>query len=102
MSSPGYMPGLFFMQYAQKIYESLGTLTIKKCAILYSEARKSPKEKEDKEMKRFYVVYHVRFMSEPLQKFDDLFKAVRQIERMADGGYKIEDFCIRIEEEIEE
>ncbi len=53
-------------------------------------------------MKRFYVVYHVRFMSEPLQKFDDLFKAVRQIERMADGGYKIEDFCVRIEEEIEE
>lgn len=52
-------------------------------------------------MKRYYVVYHVRFMSEPLQKFDDLFKAVRHIELVADGGYKIEDFCIRIEEEIE-
>ena len=95
------MPGLFFMQYVQKIYESLYTLTIKKCAILYSEARKSPKEKEDKEMKRFYVVYHVRFMSEPLQKFDDLFKAVRHIERMATGGYDVNDFCVRIEEVME-
>ena len=52
-------------------------------------------------MKRFYVVYHVRFMSEPLQKFDDLFKAVRQIERMADGGYELNDFCIRIEEVLD-
>ena len=90
------------MQYAQKIYESLGTLTIKKCAILYPEARKSLKEKEDKEMKRFYVVYHVRFMSEPLQKFDDLFKAIKHIELMATGGYALNDFCVRIEEEIEE
>ena len=45
-------------------------------------------------MKRYYVVCHARFMSEPLQKFDDLFKAVQQIERMADGGYNIEDFCV--------
>ena len=90
------------MQYEQKIYKSLGTLTIKKCDILYSEARKSLRKRRERKMKRYYVVYHVRFMSEPLQRFEDLFKAVRQIERMADGGYKIEDFCIRIEEEIEE
>jgi hypothetical protein len=53
-------------------------------------------------MKRYYVVCYVKFMSEPLQKFDDLFKAVQHIERMADGGFNIEDFCVRIEEEIEE
>jgi hypothetical protein len=33
------------MQYVQKICESLGTLTIKRCDILYSEARKSLREK---------------------------------------------------------
>ena len=53
-------------------------------------------------MKRYYVVYHVRFMSEPLQRFEDLFKAVTHIERMATVGYDIHNFCIRIEEEIEE
>ena len=86
------------MHNAQKNHESLGTLTIKRCAILYSEARKSPKEKEERKMKRYYVVYHVRFMSEPLQKFDDLFKAIRHIELMATGGYDVNDFCVRIEE----
>lgn len=53
-------------------------------------------------MKRYYVVYHVRFMNEPLQKFDDLFKAIRHIERMATGGYDVNDFCVRIEEDIKE
>ena len=56
------------------------------------------KKEEKKKMKRFYVVYHVRFMSEPLQKFDDLFKAIKHIELMATGGYALNDFCVRIEE----
>ena len=51
-------------------------------------------------MKRYYVVYHVRFMSEPLQRFEDLFKAIKHIELMATGGYEMKDFCIRIEEEV--